>query len=47
MPTAIVLASLPESEVEVVSQRGVAALRVLEKTFGRVHVEASRYGGSV
>ena len=34
--TAIVLASLPESEVEAGSQRGVAALRALEKTFGRV-----------
>jgi predicted AAA+ superfamily ATPase len=34
--TAIVLASLPESEVEAGSQRGVAALRSLEKTFGRV-----------
>jgi hypothetical protein len=36
VPTAIVLASLPESEVEVGSQRGVAALRALEKTFGRI-----------
>ncbi len=36
VPTAIVLASLPESEVEAGSQRGVAALRALEKTFGRV-----------
>ncbi|MCE2752488.1 MAG: ATP-binding protein [Pirellula sp.] len=33
---AIVLASLPESEVEAGSQRGVAALRALEKTFGRI-----------
>jgi predicted AAA+ superfamily ATPase len=33
---AIVLASLPESEVEAGSQRGIAALRALEKTFGRV-----------
>ena len=33
---AIVLASLPESEVEAGSNRGVAALRALEKTFGRV-----------
>lgn len=37
VPTAIVLASLPESDVEAGSQRGVAALRALEKTFGRVH----------
>lgn len=36
VPTAIVLASLPESEVEAGSNRGVAALRALEKTFGRV-----------
>ncbi len=36
VPNAIVLASLPESEVEAGSQRGVAALRALEKTFGRV-----------
>jgi uncharacterized protein len=36
VPTAIVLASLPESEVEAGSQRGVAALRSLEKTFGRI-----------
>jgi predicted AAA+ superfamily ATPase len=36
VPTAIVLASLPESEMEAGSQRGVAALRALEKTFGRV-----------
>lgn len=36
VPTAIVLASLPESEVEAGSHRGVAALRTLEKTFGRV-----------
>lgn len=36
VPDAIVLASLPESEVEAGSQRGVAALRALEKTFGRV-----------
>src|ERR1035441_3782643 len=34
--TAIVLAALPESEVEAGGQRGVAALRALEKTFGRV-----------
>jgi len=36
VPSAIVLASLPASEVEAGSQRGVAALRALEKTFGRV-----------
>lgn len=36
VPNAIVLASLPESEVEAGSQRGVMALRALEKTFGRV-----------
>ena len=36
VPNAIVLASLPESEVEAGSNRGVAALRALEKTFGRV-----------
>src|SRR5262249_28065604 len=36
VPTSIVLASLPESDVEAGSQRGVAALRALEKTFGRV-----------
>jgi uncharacterized protein len=36
VPNAIVLASLPESDVEAGGQRGVAALRALEKTFGRV-----------
>ena len=36
VPTAVVLASLPESEVEAGSSRGVAALKALEKTFGRV-----------
>ena len=36
VPTAMVLASLPESEVEAGSQRGVGALRALEKTFGRI-----------
>jgi predicted AAA+ superfamily ATPase len=36
VPAAIVLASLPESAVEAGSQRGVAALRSLEKTFGRI-----------
>ncbi len=35
-PTAILLASLPESEVEAGSSRGVVALRALEKTFGRL-----------
>ena len=36
VPGAIVLASLPESEVEAGDARGVAALKALEKTFGRV-----------
>ena len=36
VPNAIVLASLPESDVEAGSQRGAAALRALEKTFGRI-----------
>ncbi|MBU1411233.1 DUF499 domain-containing protein, partial [Myxococcota bacterium] len=36
VPSAIVLAALPESEVEAGSTRGVAALKALEKTFGRV-----------
>lgn len=36
VPRATVLASLPESELEAGSQRGVTALRALEKTFGRV-----------
>lgn len=36
VPSALVLASLPESDVEAGSQRGIAALRALEKTFGRV-----------
>ena len=36
VPNAVLLASLPESEVEAGSQRGVSALRALEKTFGRV-----------
>jgi len=36
VPTAMILASLPESEVEVGSQRGQTALRALEKTFGRI-----------
>jgi uncharacterized protein len=36
VPTAIILGSLPESEVEAGSQRGVVALRALEKAFGRI-----------
>ncbi len=36
VPNGIVLASLPESDIEAGSQRGVAALRALEKTFGRI-----------
>lgn len=36
VPTAAVLASLPESEVEAGGDRGRAALKALEKTFGRV-----------
>ncbi len=36
VPTAVLLASLPESELEAGSSRGVMALRALEKTFGRV-----------
>jgi predicted AAA+ superfamily ATPase len=36
VPNAILLGSLPESDVEAGSSRGVAALRALEKTFGRV-----------
>jgi predicted AAA+ superfamily ATPase len=36
VPTAIMLASLPESEVEAGSNRGMAALQALEKTFGRL-----------
>jgi hypothetical protein len=36
VPNTVLLASLPESEVEAGSQRGVAALRALERTFGRV-----------
>jgi len=36
VPNAILLASLPESELEAGSQRGATALRALEKTFGRV-----------
>ena len=36
VPNAMVLASLPESEIEAGSQHGIAALRALEKTFGRI-----------
>jgi predicted AAA+ superfamily ATPase len=36
VPNAVLLASLPESEIEAGSSRGVGALRALEKIFGRV-----------
>jgi uncharacterized protein len=36
VPNAVLLGSLPESEVEVGSQKGVGTLRALEKIFGRV-----------
>jgi len=36
VPNAILLASLPESEIEAGSEKGKMALRALEKTFGRV-----------
>lgn len=36
VPNAVLLGSLPESDVEAGSQKGVATLRALEKTFGRV-----------
>jgi len=36
VPTAVVLASLPESNTEVGGSRGTAALKALEKRFGRV-----------
>ena len=36
VPNAVLLATLPESEVEAGSSKGVAALRALEKTFGRI-----------
>jgi hypothetical protein len=36
VPRGVVLASLPESDLEAGSQRGVTALRSLERTFGRV-----------
>ena len=37
VPTAIVLASLPQSEIEAGSARSVGALEAVKKTFGRVH----------
>tara|TARA_R110002096_G_scaffold173781_9_gene349028 strand:- start:235352 stop:238207 length:2856 start_codon:yes stop_codon:yes gene_type:complete len=36
VPTAVMLASLPESETEAGGDRGEAALKAVEKTFGRV-----------
>ena len=36
VPNAIVLGSLPESDIEAGSNRGAMALKALEKTFGRV-----------
>lgn len=36
VPNVIILASLPESEIEAGSTAGVSALKALEKTFGRV-----------
>jgi uncharacterized protein len=36
VPNAILLASLPESDVEAGSERGMTALKALEKTFGRL-----------
>lgn len=36
VPNAIVLASLPESEVEAGDRQGAATLKALEKTFGRI-----------
>ena len=36
VPNAILLASLPESDIEAGSDRGLTALRALEKTFGRL-----------
>lgn len=36
VPTAVLLCSLPESELEAGSQHGISTLRALEKTFGRV-----------
>ncbi len=37
VPTAVLLGSLPESEVEAGGQAGINALRAVEKTFGRVN----------
>ena len=36
VPNAVILGSLPESTVEAGGNRGIMALRALEKTFGRV-----------
>src|SRR5208283_4593271 len=36
VPNAILLGSLPESDVEAGSERGVATLRAVEKSFGRI-----------
>ncbi len=36
VPNAVLLGSLPESEIEVGNQKGVGTLRALEKIFGRV-----------
>ncbi|MBP1626439.1 MAG: hypothetical protein H6Q00_914 [Holophagaceae bacterium] len=36
VPNAILLVSLPESEVEAGSQKGLAVLKAMEKTFGRI-----------
>ena len=36
VPNAILLASLPESDIEAGSNRGMTALQALEKTFGRL-----------
>jgi uncharacterized protein len=36
VPNAILLASLPESDIEAGSNRGITALQALEKTFGRL-----------
>ena len=36
VPNAIMLASLPESDIEAGSNRGMTALKALEKTFGRL-----------
>lgn len=37
VPTAVLLGSLPESELEAGGQTGINALRAVEKTFGRVN----------